>query len=88
VRREFDYFDDRIIDREFDQLPPKDAARPIVVMDHYETVGFEDPKPAKVQDSAKEFGASSTSSLLTAVGASSTLGIRSRIPKALDSDHL
>ena len=50
MRREFDFFDDDIIGREFDELPAKDAANLIVVMDHYETVGFEDPRPAKVQD--------------------------------------
>jgi phage-related protein len=50
VRREFDYFDDDVITQEFEDLPAKDAANLIATMDHYETVGFQDPKPAKVQD--------------------------------------
>lgn len=50
MRREFDFFEDAIIEQELEDLPAKDAANLIAVMDHYETVGFEDPKPAKVQD--------------------------------------
>ena len=50
MRREFDYFDDETIIQEFDDLPAKDAANLIVVMGRYEKVGFDDPKPAKVQD--------------------------------------
>jgi hypothetical protein len=50
VRREFDYFDDEIITEEMNDLPAKDAANLIVIMEHYEEVGFDDPKPAKVQD--------------------------------------
>ncbi len=50
MRREFDYFDDEIITQELDDLPARDAANLIVVMGRYEEVGFDDPKPAKVQD--------------------------------------
>ncbi len=50
MRREFDFFDDGIIEQEMEDLPAKDAANLIAVMDHYETVGFDDPKPAKIQD--------------------------------------
>jgi phage-related protein len=50
MRREFDYFDEEVIKQELNALPPADAANLVTVMDHYETVGFDDPKPAKVQD--------------------------------------
>jgi len=50
VRREFDFFDDELIAREFDELTAKDAAILAVVMDRYQDVGFDDPRPAKVQD--------------------------------------
>ena len=50
MRREFDYFDDDTITEEFEALPDKDAANLIAVLNHYETVGFDDPRPAKVQD--------------------------------------
>lgn len=50
MRREFDYFDDDVITQELEDLPAKDAASLIAVMDHYETVGLDDPRPAKVQD--------------------------------------
>jgi phage-related protein len=48
--REFDYYDDDTITQELDALPPKDAANLIAIMNGYETVGFGNPSPAKIQD--------------------------------------
>jgi hypothetical protein len=50
MRREFDYFDDDIITAELDALPAKDAAKLVVLMDYYETVGLGGPSPAKIQN--------------------------------------
>jgi phage-related protein len=50
MRREFIPFDEDAIQKELDELPPKDAAKLAALMSHYEQIGFENPSPAQVDD--------------------------------------
>jgi phage-related protein len=50
MRREFIPFDEDAIQKELDELPPKDAAKLAALMNHYEQSGFGNPSPAQVDD--------------------------------------
>jgi phage-related protein len=50
MRREFIPFDEDAIQKELDELPPRDAAKLAALMDHYEQSGFGNPSPAQVDD--------------------------------------
>lgn len=50
MRREFVPFQEDTIQKELDELPPRDAAKLAALMDHYEQCGFGNPSPAQVDD--------------------------------------
>jgi len=50
VRREFEPFDQEVIEAELEALPPKDAAKLVALMTHYEQSGFRNPSPAQIDD--------------------------------------
>lgn len=50
MRREFVPFDESIIQKELDELPPRDAAKLAALMSHYEQCGLGNPSPAQVDD--------------------------------------
>ncbi len=50
MRREWVFFDEKIIRAELDSLPPKEAAKLVSLMEHYGQIGHENPSPAMVDD--------------------------------------
>lgn len=50
MRREFVPFHEGTIQKELDELPPRDAAKLAALMNHYEQCGFANPSPAQVDD--------------------------------------
>ena len=48
--REWLFFDIAVISAELDNLPSTDAAKLTKLMEHYRTVGFENPSPAQIDD--------------------------------------
>ena len=46
--REFSFFDEATIVAELNDLPTRDRAKLVAVMEHYEQVGLGDPAPAKI----------------------------------------
>jgi len=50
VRREFVPFDEETIRQELRTLPDRDRAKLEALIEHYETVGFDNPAPAQVDD--------------------------------------
>jgi phage-related protein len=50
MMREFIPFDEDIIRKELDELPPKDAAKLASLMEHYEQCGLGNPTPVQIDD--------------------------------------
>jgi hypothetical protein len=50
VIREFVPFHEDTIRKELDELPPKDAAKLVALMEHYEQSGWGNPSPAQIDD--------------------------------------
>jgi len=50
MRREWIYFDDRVIRHEFGDLTLKDRAKLMALMEHYRISGNTNPVPAKIDD--------------------------------------
>ncbi len=50
MQRAFLPFDEGTIQKELDELPSKDAAKLVALMNHYEQCGFGNPSPAQVDD--------------------------------------
>jgi len=50
MRRGFVPFDQGSIEKELNELPPRDAAKLAALMDHYEQCGFGNPSPAQIDD--------------------------------------
>lgn len=44
------FFDQEVIQAELDELPSKDAAKLLAVMEHYRMVGLSNPAPAMIDD--------------------------------------
>jgi phage-related protein len=50
MMREFVPFHEDTIRKELDELPPKDAAKLVALMEHYEQSGLGNPSPAQIDD--------------------------------------
>ena len=50
MKREWAYFDPETVVAEFAALPAKDRAKLLALMEHYRTVGLDNPSPAMVDD--------------------------------------
>jgi phage-related protein len=48
--REFVPFDEDTIQKELDELPPRDAAKLVSLMEHYEQCGLGNPSPVQIDD--------------------------------------